>query len=109
MLGVRNYKLYNLEKYMARKERTITEVYNVLTDFITFTKHQFEVVEKRFELVNGQLHLMSKEIRDIKVEQQETGKDIKMLKEDVVAVGKSIYKQHRTLETHSRRLVKLEQ
>ena len=94
---------------MAKKERSNTEIYDVLTDFIGLTKHQFEMVEKRFELVNGQLHLISKEIHDVKVEQQEMGKDTKMLKEDLVAVGKSIYKQHKTLEAHGRRLVKLEE
>ena len=35
-------------------------------------------------------------------------KDVKMIKEDIVAVGKSIYKQHKTLENHGRRINTLE-
>ena len=101
---------------MAKKEHTINEVYEVLTDFVGFTKNQFEKVEKefehvgtRFELVNGQLVLLSKEIKDIKENQQEMGKDIKILKEDVVAIGKSVYKHDTVLESHRKRIHALEE
>ena len=108
---------------MAKKDRSINEVYEMLAEVFGFTKTQFEGVEKRFErvekefdgvhkrfgLVNSQLTIVNKDIQDIKEMQRETGSDVKMLKEDVVALGRSIYKQHKTLENHGRRLVKLEE
>ena len=103
----------------VRKEITPQDTHNLLEEFFGFTKKQFEKMEEKMEgkfdnvnrtliLTNEQLNHVRIDVRDLKEGQYRIEKDIKMLKEDVVAVGKSIYKQHRTLENHGRRLVELE-
>ena len=98
-----------------KKEHSVNEVYEVLVDFVGFTKNQFEKAERQFEkqgqilaLHTLQLENVTTDIRDLKTGQNNMEKDIKMIKEDIVAVGKSIYKQHKTLENHGRRIRVLE-
>ena len=75
---------------MAKKERSINEVYEIL------------------KLMSGQIDGTAKEIKDLKTTVGHVEQDVLTIKEDVDAIAKTISRDARTLINHSRRIVRLE-
>lgn len=113
---------YNRWSMAKKKEHSINEVYEVLTDFVGFVKNQFEKVEDRFDkndkvfgLVGSQLQQLNKEVKDLK---ETTGKmdarlknveqDVLTIREDVETLGKIAGRDSSTIKSHGRRLINLE-
>jgi archaellum component FlaC len=104
-----------MAKKNTKKEPTITDVYEVLTDFVGFTKNQFEKVEEKlnkhdrmFGLMNDQLTRIDKEVKDIKTTVRHIEQDVLTVKEDVDAIAKTVSRDSLTLKSQGRRLVNLE-
>ena len=114
---------------MAKKERTINEVYTLLTDFFKFTKSQFERVEgqfgkvgeklqnhdKLFGLVGQQLGHVAEDVRELKdttekihSRLQNVEQDVLIIREDVETLGKIVGRDSSTLKSHGRRITTLE-
>lgn len=75
---------------MAKKERTITEVYEAL------------------KLMSSHLEGTNKETKDLKTTVNHIEQDVLTIKEDVDAIAKKVSRDARTLLTHGRRIVRLE-
>ena len=107
---------------MAKKERTINEVYALLTDFFKFTKGQFEKVEGRLEkhdklfgLMGQQLGHVAEDVRELKdttekihSRLQNVEQDVLIIREDVETLGKIVGRDSTTLKSHGRRITTLE-
>jgi|GEM_PF-2630294 archaellum component FlaC len=104
-----------MAKAKIEKEPTLKDVYEVLTDFVGFTKTQFEKVEVKldkheriFGLMNDQLTRIDKEVKDVKTTVRNMEQDVLTVKEDVDAIAKTVSRDSLTLRSHGRRLVNLE-
>jgi len=112
-----------------KKERTINEVHQLLTEFFGYVKDQFGKVETRFETVNSRfekneriLKLVSEQtmsmVKDVKELKETTGniekrqrhmeQDVLSIKEDVDTLAKIVGRDSSTIKSHGRRIVNLE-
>jgi len=86
---------------MAKKERTTSDVYDLLTHFA-------EKSEKLFGLLNERLSGVTKEVKDLKVAVGHIEHDVLSIKEDMGSVTGAIYSNVETIKNHERRIVRLE-
>ena len=118
-----------MAKKKASVEPTMKDVYSVLTEFVGFTKNQFEKVEGKLEgvgskldkhekilsLMGNSLNIITKDVKDLKETTEHIDKrlrhveqDVLSIKEDVETLGKIVGRDSSTIKSHGRRLINLE-
>lgn len=100
---------------MAKKEVTLGDVHGLMGEFMTFTKKQFDRVDKRLDenyslsvLVHGHMVSLHKEIKDLKESAEQVAHSVKTLQEDTEAIGRTLSKDSLTLRSYGKRLLTLE-
>jgi septation ring formation regulator EzrA len=118
-----------MAKAKIAKEPTLKDVYEVLTDFVGFTKNQFQKVEsqfgkigstlekhdKLFDLMGQQLQVVGKDVKDLKetTEKIDTRlrhveQDVLSIREDVETLGKIAMRDSSTIKSQGHRITLLE-
>jgi len=111
-----------MTKKKALTEPTLKDVYNVLAEFVGFTKNQFGKVETKLDknektlgLMGNALHITNRDIKDLKETTEHIDKrlrhveqDVLTIKEDVETLGKIVGRDSSTIKSHGRRIINLE-
>ena len=90
------------------KEPTNREIYKTMGEFFDFTKVQFEKTEHKFELINSQLQIISKEIKDVKINQNEFDKKLVDMDKTLKAIVNTVDADSLKVIDHETRITKLE-
>lgn len=104
-----------MKEKKERKDRTVTELFDLLSGFVSFTKDQFEKMERRFdkndklfEILGQEVVRVNKEVKDVKTTVGHIEQDVLSMKEDVDALAKTMARDSMTTRSHERRITRLE-
>jgi hypothetical protein len=98
-----------------KKEHTVNEIYDTLTDLVGFVKNQFDKNERVTKLMSTQLLSIGSEVKNSSelIEKVDTRlrhveQDVLTIREDVETLGKLVGRDSSTIKSHGRRIINLE-